>query len=127
MSYDFLDEMVLDETRIRQTLREAWSATSSTKWTAERPALGQCSPTALVIQDMFGGTLLKTSIQGAWHFYNCIDGRVCDFSAEQFETEPNYKHHPASRAEALLDCTADQYSALAERFAAIWEISAAGK
>jgi gamma-glutamyl-gamma-aminobutyrate hydrolase PuuD len=114
------NDLALDENRIRQTLRKAWSASSRTKWTAERPALGQCSPTALVIQDHFGGTLLKTCIEGAWHFYNCIDWRAYDFAVEQFEAEPTYEHQRSSRAEAFLDCTADQYSALAERFAAVW-------
>ena len=32
----------------------------------------------------------------------------------------SYEDRPATRAEALLDCTLDQYSALAERFSAAW-------
>ena len=39
--------MELDEVRVRRTLREAWSSCSSSKWTPQNPALGQCSPTAL--------------------------------------------------------------------------------
>jgi hypothetical protein len=58
-------DMVPDANRIQRVLRQAWSAKSSTKWSADRPALGQCSPTALVVQDFFGGSLVKTSIDGA--------------------------------------------------------------
>ena len=71
-----------------RVMRDAWSGASSSKWTAERPASGQCSPTSLVIQDIFGGTLLKTSVGDAWHFYNEIDGAAYDVTAEQFQDKP---------------------------------------
>lgn len=109
-----------DEDKIRDVLRAAWSIDSSTKWTADRPSLGQCSPTALVIHDWFGGSLLKTSVHGARHFYNWVGERAWDFTAEQFEVEPHYEHHEATRDEALLDCTPLQYFALAERFQLAW-------
>lgn len=104
---------------ILAALREAWSAHSSSKWT-DAPAVGQCSPTALVIQEHFGGAILKTPVQEAWHFYNWIGGQRFDFTAEQFSVAPVYEDHPATRDEALLDCTDEQHAALARRFLAAW-------
>jgi len=66
-------EVEIDTAKILPALNEAWGLRSSSKWTATNPARAQCSPTAVVIQDCFGGTLLKTPIEGAWHFYNRID------------------------------------------------------
>ena len=113
-------EPTFDADRIRRVLRAAWSADSSTQWRADRPSNGQCSPAALVIQDWFGGTLLKTSVHGESHFYNCVGGRPWDFTAEQFEVEPDYEHREATRPEALRDCTPRQYVALSERFMLAW-------
>lgn len=101
-------------------MRSAWSSASSTKWSRERPALGQCSPTALVVQDFFGGKLLKTRIGEAWHFYNEIEGSTYDFTAEQFHEVPKYLDLPTERGEVLSDCTQAQYRALFARFAAAW-------
>jgi hypothetical protein len=105
---------------IQLALREAWSAHSSSKWTADAPAAGQCSPTALLIQERFGGSILKTPFEGAWHFYNLIGGQRFDFTAEQFKFAPIYEDHPATREEALLDCSEEQHAALARRFLDAW-------
>lgn len=93
---------------------------SSSRWTADAPAVGQCSPTAIVVQERFGGAILKTSFQGAWHFYNSIGGKRFDFTAEQFSVAPVYEDQPATRDEALLDCTEEQRANLARRFLDAW-------
>jgi len=53
-------------------------------------ARGQCSVTALVVQDLFGGTLLETRVGAAWHFYNRIDGERCDLTAGRFAERVAY-------------------------------------
>jgi hypothetical protein len=63
-------------------LREAWSLETGGKRRPDNPAAGQCSVTALAVQDECGGEILKTDIGGAWHFYNRIDGRRIDFTHE---------------------------------------------
>jgi len=73
-----------------------------------------------VVQDRFGGELLKPQVGDAWHFYNRIDGVVYDFTQEQFDEPPHYLDLLATREEALGDCTEAQYQALLERFAPIW-------
>jgi hypothetical protein len=111
---------MIDRERVLRALRKSWSHETSTKWSAPNPALGQCSVTALVVQQRFGGRLLKTRVGEAWHFYNEIDGEVCDFSAEQFENAVNYQHAPATREEALADASLGQVTRLAEVFDEKW-------
>jgi hypothetical protein len=98
-------------------LTKAWSSETGSKWRRDNPACGQCSVTALVVQDLLGGELLKTRVAGAWHFYNCIDGRRWDLTVTQFETPIGYDDLPSSRQEALADTSKQQYVTLVERLA----------
>ena len=111
---------MLPRDAILRAMSSAWSPASSSQWTREHPAGGQCSPTCLVIQDFFGGSLLKTRVGDAWHYYNEIDGDVFDFTAEQFEDKPQYLNLAATREEVLSDCSEAQYRALYQRFVAHW-------
>jgi hypothetical protein len=76
--------------------------------------------TALVVQHCFGGRLLKTRVGEAWHFYNEIDGQLCDFTAEQFDDDVAYQHLAATREEALADTSPTQVSHLAAAFEEKW-------
>jgi hypothetical protein len=58
---------------------KVWSIESSSKWSSQNPANGQCGVTALVVNDLFGGEILKTKTPEGWHYYNKIDGIRCDF------------------------------------------------
>lgn len=96
-------------------LREAWSAATGGKWRPDNPAAGQCSVTALVVQDELGGEILKTDVDGAWHFYNRIDGRRVDFTMSQFDSPIGYDDLPSNRQEALADTSIRQYELLLAR------------
>ncbi len=111
------NEAPLDARRVRRLLRACWSRASSTLWTSESPARGQCGVTALVTHDHWGGDILKTRTGDAWHFYNRIGGLRHDFTAEQFERAIDYSDLPSDRAEALTDTNEAQYGALAAAFA----------
>jgi hypothetical protein len=106
----------MDEQAVRRTLRLCWSRSSSSLWSEDNPARGQCGVTALVVQDRFGGELLKTQVDGRWHFYNHIEGVKYDFTAEQFGTPPEYLDMAASREEAFADTDEGQYSYLSRKF-----------
>jgi len=93
-------------------LVKSWSLASSTKWTAENPALGQCGVTALVVHDLFGGDVLKTPYGDIQHFYNRISGRRLDFTASQFSAPIEYLDLPSDRREAFADTNAEQYASL---------------
>lgn len=96
-------------------LGAAWSQDSSSLWTADNPARGQCNPTALVVQDVFGGELLKTPTVDGPHFYNRVDGLRRDFTASQFAHPPRYEDLPATREEIMAGTTPGQYEALKAR------------
>lgn len=44
---------------IYEALIKSWSIETSSKWTSENPAKGQCGVTALVVQDIYGGKIKK--------------------------------------------------------------------
>lgn len=101
--------------RIRSALKTAWSIETSSKWLPDNPALGQCGVTALVVQDLLGGDILKTRTGDAWHFYNRIGGKRLDFTQAQFSSPIVYSDFPADREEALADTSPGQYRILRER------------
>ncbi|MBE9607435.1 hypothetical protein IAI18_21410 [Acetobacteraceae bacterium H6797] len=104
--------MRLPPERLLPALRESWSGLTSSRWRSDNPAHGQCDVTALVVQDLSGGELLKTPVPGGWHFYNLIDEQRHDLTASQFDTPPAYADLPASRAEALATAGFEQYARL---------------
>ena len=72
------------------------------RWSAADPTLGQCSVTAFLAQDLFGGAVLGIPLpEGGFHCFNLVEGRTFDLSSEQFHGAPlDYAHaQPQSRAE----------------------------
>ncbi len=98
-----------------EKLRSAWSTETGGKWRPDNPACGQCSVTALVAQDVLGGDILKTSVEGQWHFYNRVAGQRLDLTESQFEQPLEYQDLPSNRAEALEDTSARKYEILKRR------------
>ncbi len=87
-----MDDALLS--KVRRALERSWSAKTSFCFSEDAaPSYGQCAQTAIVIREIFGGEILKTS---GWppngrHFYNHIDGTRYDFTADQFSM-PDYSH-----------------------------------
>lgn len=100
---------------LQQALEHAWSPASSSKYSVENPARGQCSVTALVVQDIFGGEILKTRTDEGMHFYNRIDGERCDLTLSQFDGPIRFDDLASTRDEALADTSEAQFRALKER------------
>ncbi|MEM7743234.1 MAG: hypothetical protein AAF409_05935 [Pseudomonadota bacterium] len=99
-------------TVVQAALRAAWSDRSSTLWSRENPAAGQCGVSALVAHDHLGGDILKTRCRDLWHFYNRIDGRRIDFTDSQFDAPITYEDAISNREEAFGDTNAQQYASL---------------
>lgn len=99
---------------LQDLLFNAWSSESSSQWRPENPARGQCGVTALVVQDMTGGEILRTTVDGHSHFYNRINGVRHDFTASQFTSPVVYEDILANREEAMADTNASQYAALSD-------------
>ncbi|WP_425335968.1 YunG family protein [Sphingomonas kaistensis] len=97
---------------LEKRLRTAWSSRTASTWTEKNPARGQCSVTSLVVQDLLGGSILKTRVGLQWHFYNSVGGRRLDLTASQFKEAIVYDDLPGSRDEALSDTSIEQYEAL---------------
>lgn len=92
-----------DETQVRAALRPSWSRETAVQWTAEYPASGQCNVTAAVIQDLFGGEILRTELAGIWHYYNRIDGKRVDLTDSQFNAPGARFAAPETYQDVLTD------------------------
>lgn len=104
-----------DPLALYDELKTAWSAQSSGAWTADMSAKGQCSVSALVVQDLFGGEILKTRTPGGMHFYNRVENVRWDLTIGQFASPIPFEDLPATREDALADTSPAQYAALRER------------
>ena len=85
--YDALSAIWCEET-CAPRLREKWSVDNKT--------LGQCSITAFLVQDIFGGKVYGIPREGGnFHCYNDVDGHVFDLTSEQFGDEIlSYENNP---------------------------------
>ncbi|HDX9588191.1 TPA: hypothetical protein ROX98_001130 [Bacillus pseudomycoides] len=101
--------------KMREVLFQSWSKETSSKWTLDNPAKGQCGVTSLVVHDFFGGEIMKTKVPEGWHFYNRINGKRYDFTASQFLEEVTYMNVPSNSEEAFADTNEMQYDALKEK------------
>lgn len=71
-------------------------------WSKQNMTLGQCSITAFLVQDVFGGEVYGVPLkEGGVHCYNAAGGRVFDLTSEQFGDEKlEYKNDlPQTREE----------------------------
>ena len=65
-------------------------------WTSENKTLGQCSITAFLAQDIFGGKVFGILREGGnYHCYNMVGDCVFDLTSEQFDDEKLcYENNP---------------------------------
>lgn len=72
-------------------LRKAWSKETAypscqSEWVPSDPSYGQCAVTAMLVHDMFGGTIHRIRVSGGGtHYFNKIDGHYIDLTIEQFD------------------------------------------
>lgn len=90
--YDVLSELWCAET-CAPRLRDNWSPANKT--------LGQCSITAFLVQDIFGGEVYGIPTGNGVHCFNVIGDVLFDLTSEQFgdKTLIYTKEHPQSRDE----------------------------
>jgi hypothetical protein len=110
------DAMPFAADRVAVALRQSWSLATSAKWLASNPARGQCNVTALLVNELFGGEILKPPLPDGDHFYNRIDGKRIDLTDSQFAAPVNYLDRPSDRREALVGTSAARYEALRRAF-----------
>ena len=87
-------------------LSKCWSAETCaprmrSDWTPENRTLGQCSITAFLIQDIYGGKVYGIPLDdGGFHCFNDVNGCIFDLTSEQFgETVLDYSDRPEQSRE----------------------------
>ena len=71
-------------------LRHCWTAETAypsckNEWSKKDCTYGQCAITAMLVHDMFGGTIHKVRKNGSTHYFKKINGHYVDLTSEQFE------------------------------------------
>lgn len=82
-------------------LKNIWSAETCAprmrdRWSKENMTLGQCSITAFLAQDIFGGKVYGIQLKdGNFHCYNVVGDSAFDLTSEQFGNEKLcYENNP---------------------------------
>lgn len=70
-------------------LCEVWCRETCTprlreKWSEDNRTCGQCSVTAFLVQDIFGGTVYGLATESGIHCFNRTGGGIIDLTAAQF-------------------------------------------
>lgn len=74
-----------------EILRKCWSRETAyhscqADWVPADPTYGQCAVTAMLVYDLFGGTIHRIRVEGGGtHYFNKIDGHYIDLTREQFD------------------------------------------
>ena len=85
--------------------RETASPSCQGQWDPANPAYGQCAVTALLVQDRFGGDLLRTVAENRGsHYYNRLpNGWEVDLTRSQFPPDQRFEPADARTREYALD------------------------
>ena len=99
--------------------RETCASRMRKDWTEDNKTLGQCSITAFLVQDIFGGKVYGIPLEnGNVHCYNDVDGHIFDLTSEQFGDKVlDYTDNPEQRREDhfLKDDKKERYDLLRSR------------
>lgn len=71
-------------------------------WSKEIPSLDQSAITALIVNDFFGGKIMRCITTSGSHYYNLIDNKLIDLTVEQFSGEVPQYENTRKRYEILL-------------------------
>ena len=112
--------------RLHDALEHSWEADTCAEWERDKwspclPAFGQCAVTALVVQDFFGGKIVKDPDND--HYWNVLeDGMEADLSREQFAEgitlqakEDRTREYMLTSERSIKAKTPDRYKILRER------------
>jgi len=111
-------------------LEQAWSRDTSSDpkhWSASNPAWGQCAVTSLIVQDLLGGQLLRSTVGTISHYWNKLpSGDELDLTRQQFgdQTEMGPVELRTRKYVLSFPETVRRYDALKRRVAGIQELVA---
>ena len=102
-----------DPIDLYHAIKHAWAAETVTgAFDPANPCRNQCAVTALAVQRLLGGDIVKTRTRGVTHFYNQIEGRYWDLATDQFDEPIPYDNLPTTADEAYEHATPAQLDAL---------------
>ena len=116
-----MDLLEVGELLLTSYSKETCSPGLRGDWTEENPTLGQCAITALLVNDYFGGKIMRCMASSGSHYYNLIDNQIVDLTVQQFLGEiPMYEQGEERTRDYLLgnEDTKKRYLLLCKRF--IW-------
>ena len=93
---------------LKQLLYESWEEKTCSPglrkdWNKDNPSLGQCAITALIVNDLYGGKIMRCMASSGSHYYNLVDSELVDLTVEQFLGEiPLYENGEERTREYLL-------------------------
>ena len=80
-----------DVKNVIEALEKSWSAETSydpNDWSTKNPARGQCAVSSLIMQDFFGGEIVRFAAEsnGVYekHYANIIEGSLIDVTRSQY-------------------------------------------
>ena len=97
---------IKDQRHLYDLLSEIWCEYTCAprmrdRWSKENKTCGQCSITAFLAQDIFGGEVYGVPLKdGNFHCFNKIDDVVFDLTSEQFDEILDYEHVILQKREA---------------------------
>lgn len=98
----------MDINELKNKLEEAWCIETCAYsfrngWSKDNPSYGQCAVTTLIVNDYFGGKIMRCMSSNGSHYYNLIDNNIIDLTSEQFLGENlDYEHGEERTREYLL-------------------------
>ena len=121
-----------NQTDLYEALLHIWAADTCAPrmradWTKDNCTLGQCSITAFLAQDIFGGKVYGIPRDGGnYHCYNVVKDSVFDLTSEQFGNEVlDYSSNPEQFREVHFakDEKRQRYELLKKRLACYFNAS----
>ena len=87
-------------------------------WTEENATLGQCTITAFLAQDIFGGRVWGVPLEdGNFHCFNAVENRIFDLTSEQFgdrKLDYSLRHEQLRHDHFMKPGKRERYEALKE-------------
>ena len=102
--------------------RETCAARMRDEWSEDNKTWGQCTITAFLLQDIYGGRVYGVPLpDGNYHCFNEVGGCVFDLTSEQFPAPLDYRNCPEQLRETHLGKIEKRlrYEELKRRLAAI--------
>jgi len=95
---------MIDLVKVVEALEVSWgidTTLSPSDWSTDNPSRGQCVVSSLIVQDYFGGDLLRYTVDGEnlheIHYFNQLDdGTYIDTTIKQYRMPITLKLKPIS-------------------------------